>query len=164
MWGERVVFYGGTFFGRCILCVGNVCGVRGVFRNLSSSNSQASHRPHLTAVYSTLPHYSITDMNYRWNFCHNMCVLIFPTIFCVTFPFTIKVELQLTQNIRQSLCQTAVFLVRFHRIFNFPDMFDKYSSTESWYSSRCQPSLSVVQMDRHTWRSYLSIFAIWRTK
>jgi hypothetical protein len=29
VWGERVGCYGGSFVGRCTLCVGNVCGVRG---------------------------------------------------------------------------------------------------------------------------------------
>jgi hypothetical protein len=30
VWGERVGCYGGSFGVRCILCVCNVCGVRGV--------------------------------------------------------------------------------------------------------------------------------------
>jgi hypothetical protein len=30
MWGERVGLLCGSFVGRCILCVGNVCGVRGL--------------------------------------------------------------------------------------------------------------------------------------
>ena len=46
------------------------------------------------------------------------------------FLYIRKVERESIKNICQSSCQRAVFIVRFMRKLNFPDIFEKYSSTK----------------------------------
>jgi len=71
-----------------------------------------------------------------------MCVLIFSTTFLCNIFIVRKVDRELIKNIRKSLCQRAVFLVRFTRNLNFPD--------------RCLKNIQVpilmkfVQCDRRT--------------
>jgi len=59
-----------------------------------------------------------------------MCVLISLQYFSEIYFTRRKGERVLMKNIRKSSCQSAVFLVRFTRNLNFPDMFEKHSNTK----------------------------------
>jgi hypothetical protein len=86
---------------------------------------------HLTAGWNIFPRFLLTVTIFRRKiFYHKMCVLIFSKTFLWNIFIIRKVNRELIKNIHKSSCQRAVFLIRFTRNQNFPDMFEKYSSTK----------------------------------
>jgi hypothetical protein len=106
-----------------------------------------SPKSYHTVRYIIFPHYLLTVTIFRRNIFVTKSVLIF----CTTFRWNIfivrKVERELIKNIRQSSCQTAVFLSDLR---------------ETWIFLTCSKNIQVpsfmkflpcVQTDRQTWRS-----------
>jgi hypothetical protein len=88
-------------------------------------------KSYLTVGYNIFPHYLLTDTIFRRNvFCNKMCDLIFSKTFLWNTFIIRNVERELIKNIHKSVCKTAVFIVRFTLNFNFPEAFEKYSSTK----------------------------------
>jgi hypothetical protein len=81
-------------------------------------------------IYIGLNYISISSLN-RHDF--PMKILLSQNV-CFDFLYNIfiirNVERELIKNIHKSSCQRAVFIVRFTLNLNFPDMFEKYSSTK----------------------------------
>ena len=84
--------------------------------------------------YNIFPHFLLTYTVFQINiFSHKMRVWFSLKPFsetCFIARKTRKVERELTKNTRKSSCRRALFLVRFTRNLNFPDTFEKYSSTK----------------------------------
>jgi hypothetical protein len=92
--------------------------------------------------YSVMQYFSTSSLN-RHDFLKKLffvtkCVLIFSTNFLSNIFIIRKVERESIKNICNSSCQSAVFLVRFPRNLNFPDMFEKtFKYQVSWNSVQC---------------------------